>query len=229
MIRALRPGGPRDHRRSSPTAPTVELEQIHPGGVFEGMASGEQLPLRYRLEDRLRRLGHVHDRRPVLVPADARRARPAPDRRGPPRGALQPARRARARAGRRSAGGRHGVRGVGAVGAGGQRGRRLQLLGRPPARDAHARLDRDLGAVPPRRRPGRPLQVRDPRRRRRADAEGRPVRAGGRDAAEDGIGRDQAQPPLERRRRAVAARARGTPSRCSARCRSTRSTSGRGG
>ena len=29
---------------------TVELEQIHPGGVFEGTAEGAELPLHYRLE-----------------------------------------------------------------------------------------------------------------------------------------------------------------------------------
>jgi 1,4-alpha-glucan branching enzyme len=29
---------------------TVELEQIHPGGVFEGVIEGAELPLRYRLE-----------------------------------------------------------------------------------------------------------------------------------------------------------------------------------
>ena len=28
----------------------VELKQIHPGGVFEGMVEGAELPLRYRLE-----------------------------------------------------------------------------------------------------------------------------------------------------------------------------------
>src|SRR5207248_10628789 len=28
----------------------VALEQIHPGGVFEGIADGASLPLRYRLE-----------------------------------------------------------------------------------------------------------------------------------------------------------------------------------
>ena len=60
------------------------------------------------------------------------------------------ARRPRHRASRASPG--HRVRGVGPGRPRGQRGRRLQLLGRPPARDALAGLERHLGAVPPRRR-----------------------------------------------------------------------------
>ena len=50
----------------------------------------------------------------------------------------------------------------------GERRRRLQLLGRPAAPDALARPDRDLGGLPPRRRGGRALQVRDPGAVRRA-------------------------------------------------------------
>ncbi|HUE26904.1 MAG TPA: hypothetical protein VMP89_09035, partial [Solirubrobacteraceae bacterium] len=49
VIRALRPAA------SAITAQldggtTIELEQIHPGGVFEGTAEGVELPLHYRLE-----------------------------------------------------------------------------------------------------------------------------------------------------------------------------------
>ena len=80
-----------------PTAPRVELEQIHPAGVFEGVVEGAELPLRYRLEVDYGDGRHVHARGSVRVRADARRARPAPDRRGPPRGALRAARRARPR------------------------------------------------------------------------------------------------------------------------------------
>ena len=57
------------------------------------------------------------------------------------------------------------LRGLGAERALGQRRRRLQRLGRPPPPDALARRVRDLGALRPRRRAGRALQVRDPRRR----------------------------------------------------------------
>ena len=194
-VRDHRPARGRQHRRARADPSRRGLP-----GRRRGRRAAPALPPR----GRLRRLGHVHDRRPVRVPADARRARPASDRRGPPRGGLRPPRRARPRAPRRDG---HRVCGVGAGRARGQRRRRLQLLGRTAARDAHARLDRDLGAVPARRGAGRPLQVRDPRRRRRADAEGRSVRAGGRAPAEDGVGGHAVPPRVEPRRRTVAARA----------------------
>jgi 1,4-alpha-glucan branching enzyme len=49
VIRALRPaaGAITAHVLDGPD---VELEQIHPGGVFEGVVEGAELPLRYRLE-----------------------------------------------------------------------------------------------------------------------------------------------------------------------------------
>ena len=81
--------------------------------------------------------------RPVLVPADARRARPAPGRRGPPPGAVGAPRRPPARDRRRRG---HGLRGVGAVGALGERGGRLERLGRPRAPDALARARRASGS-----------------------------------------------------------------------------------
>jgi 1,4-alpha-glucan branching enzyme len=49
VIRAFRPAA----RRMSATledGSTVELRQVHAGGVFEGTAEGAELPLRYRLE-----------------------------------------------------------------------------------------------------------------------------------------------------------------------------------
>jgi 1,4-alpha-glucan branching enzyme len=59
VIRALRPGAcaitahldgdPGQELPGEETA-SVELEQIHPGGVFEGHVEGAELPLRYRLE-----------------------------------------------------------------------------------------------------------------------------------------------------------------------------------
>ena len=72
-------------------------------------------------------------RRPVPVPADARRDRPAPDRRGPARAALGRARRARAHATTAPPAPvhRHVVRGLGAERPRRPGRRRLQLLGRP--------------------------------------------------------------------------------------------------
>ena len=194
VIRVLRPGGERgDSGDRRPASGRAQADP--PRRDFRGHGRGCRAAAAVPPRDRLRRRRQVHDRRSVRVPADDRRARPAPDRRGPSRGAVRTARSARPRAPRRD---RHRVRGVGAVGASGQRRRRIQLVGRPAARDALARVDRDLGAVPPRRRRRRALQVRDPRPRRPAAAEGRPVRARDRGAAEDGVGRVRAAPQLER-------------------------------
>jgi 1,4-alpha-glucan branching enzyme len=49
VIRALRPSA-RAITAQLEGASAVELELIHPGGVFEGVADGAELPLRYRLE-----------------------------------------------------------------------------------------------------------------------------------------------------------------------------------
>ena len=114
---------------------------------------------RLRARDRVRERRDVHAARPVRVPADARRARPASRRRRAARGAVRAARRARARARRRR---RHRVRGLGAERALGLGRRRLQQLGRPPAPDALARLERDLGALRAGRRGRRDVQVRGP-------------------------------------------------------------------
>ncbi len=143
-----------------------------------------------RARGRLPRGRHVHAARPVRVPADARRDRPVPRRRGPPRGALREARRARAPDRRRD---RRRVRRLGAVGAVRQRRGRLQLVGRPAAPDALARLERHLGAVRPRRGRGLALQVRAPRPGRLAAAARRPVRVRRRGPAADGLGRRTAR------------------------------------
>ena len=88
--RARLPPGGRARARASPTASRVELERIHPAGVFEGVVAGATLPLDYELEvDYGRRRRRSRSRDPYALPADARRARPAPRRRGPPRGALR--------------------------------------------------------------------------------------------------------------------------------------------
>jgi 1,4-alpha-glucan branching enzyme len=51
VIRALRPGASSIMASvEGGDGATVELEQIHPGGVFEGVLEGGELPLRYRLE-----------------------------------------------------------------------------------------------------------------------------------------------------------------------------------
>ncbi len=141
---------------------SVELEQLHPGGVFAGELKGAELPLAYELEvaygdGQTFTLKDPYAFTPTLGELDIHLAGE----------------------------GRHeeiyehlgahtrevdGVQGTAfAVWAperpGGLGGRRLQLLGRPAAPHARARLERDLGALRPRRRRRRALQVRDPRRR----------------------------------------------------------------
>ncbi len=49
VIRALRPAAC-EIRAHLDGEPPVDLEQIHPGGLFEGVVEGAELPLRYRLE-----------------------------------------------------------------------------------------------------------------------------------------------------------------------------------
>ena len=67
----------------------IELEPQDGTGVFEGVIPDAKLPLAYELEVRYPAGETVHPARPVLVPADGRRARPAPRRRGTARGALR--------------------------------------------------------------------------------------------------------------------------------------------
>ena len=195
-------GRARPRRRDRPVAPGPPRRLVR--GSHRGRRAAAPLPAR----GRLRRRARVHDSRPVRVLADARRARSAPDRRGPPRAALRPARGPRPRARRRR---RHRVRGMGAGRPRGQRDRRLQLVGRPAARDALARRERHLGAVPAGDRAGRALQVRDPHPDRRAAAEGRPVRARDRGPTAERVGRVQVD--LRVGRRGVH---RGTPRRAAA-------------
>ena len=102
----------------------------------------------------------------------ARRARPAPDRRGAARAALDRARRASPHDRR---GCRDGVLRVGAGCTSGQRRRRLQRLERARSPDAIAGRRRRLGAVRARGRRRPRLQVRDPRRGRRGPPQGRPA------------------------------------------------------
>ena len=162
VVRAFRPGA-----QAVAVVPArgkrVELAPIDPEGVFEGILPRRKLPLALPARGPRRGRNDRAPRRPVRIPADARRARPAPARGGPPRAPLRPARRPPARARRRR---RHRVRGLGAERALGQRRRRLQRLGRPPPPDAVARRLGGLGALRPGRRAGQPLQVRAARARR---------------------------------------------------------------
>ncbi len=130
---------PRSVRRQTGTGEPVELEKIHPAGALRGDLRGRrELPLDYELEVDLPRRRHLHARAtPTRFAPTARRARPAPARRGPPRGALRQARRARARGRRRRRARRFAV--WAPTRALGQRRRRLQRLGRALAPDALAR------------------------------------------------------------------------------------------
>ena len=48
MIRALRPGAA--EVRAVAGDDSVDLKLVHPGGVFEGVLDGAELPLDYKLE-----------------------------------------------------------------------------------------------------------------------------------------------------------------------------------
>ena len=101
-------------------------------GVFEVLLDAAPKP-GYAVTFRLGRRRRAHGRRPVAVLAHARRPRPPPDRRGPPRAAVDGARRPPPRPpGHRG----HGVRRVGAGGPGRAGGGRLERLGRPGPPDA---------------------------------------------------------------------------------------------
>ena len=96
VVRAFRPAAA-SVKAVTADGETAELEQVHPGGIFEGVVDGAELAAELQARGRLRRRRNDHDRRPVSLPAHRRRARPAPRRRGPPRGAVDQARRARRR------------------------------------------------------------------------------------------------------------------------------------
>ena len=179
------------------------MTRIHDGGVFEASARRRphRLPRRGHLRQR-----HLHRRRPLPLAAHARRGRPAPHRRGPPREPLGRPRRARAQLrhpGRH--GHRHVVRRLGAQRPRRARHRRVQLLGRHVVPDARHGLQRRLGAVRPRRRRRRGLQVPDPRRRRPVAAQGRPDGVRHRGPAGHRVGRAHRELRVGRRRLARAA------------------------
>ena len=95
----------------------------------------------YRLEVAYAGSARDHRRRPLPLPADARRGGPAPDQRGPARAAVGrcSARTCTPTTRRTGAGHRHLVRGLGAARQGRAAQGRLQQLGRPRAPDAPAR------------------------------------------------------------------------------------------
>ena len=161
---------------STATRPS-QLEHVHPAGLFEGRARRRRgpAPLRARGPLRRRRAG-VTAARPVPLPADARRARPAPRRRGPPRASCyEQARRARRERRRRATGVAFAVWAPNA--RVGERRRRLQRAGTGGCtRCARSASSRHLGAVRPRRAARAPLQVRAPHPRR-ASSGCRPTRS----------------------------------------------------
>ena len=142
VVRAYRPAA-RQVRAKLNGGDGFELEEIHPAGVFEGVLEAAELPLQYELEvdygdggtytiqdpySFLPTMGELdlhllgEGRHEELWQKLGAHVMRAPGRAG------------------------HGVRGLGAGRPGGERGRRLQLLGRPPARDALARLDAASGS-----------------------------------------------------------------------------------
>ena len=201
------------------------LEQVHPGGVFEGRIKGAKLPLAYQLEVDYGDSGHDHDRRPVPLPADDRRARRAPARRGPPRGAVGAPRRARARGRRRR---RHRVRGLGAVGARACPSSATSTTGTGAStRCARSAPPASGSCSCPASAPGARYKYEILAPGRRDPPEGRPGRVRDRGAAQDGrrscTTRSTSGPTRSGSRSAARA------ARSRARCRSTRSTSARGG
>ena len=165
----------------------------------------------YRLEVTYDGAAAPH-RRPLPLPADARRDRPAPDRRGPARAAVGGARRARPRVRRpRRPGQRHVVRGVGAERARRAGRRRLQLLGRPRAPDARAGLAAACGSCSsPTSATARTTSSRSSARdgvwRQKAD----PMAFAHRGAAGDRVGRVRVDVRVGRRRVAGASAPRPT-------------------
>ena len=149
VIRTFRPAAVARSRSWWPTARTRALEQVHPGGVFEGHVKGAELPLAYQLEvdygesgtvtidDPYRFLPTIGEldvhllgegRHEELWERLGAHVREVDGVRGTAFAVWAPSR------------------------AGGVRRRRLQLLGRAHPPDALARLLRHLGAVPARRR-----------------------------------------------------------------------------
>ena len=191
VVRALRPAAERRDRARSTASPASSSSRSTPAGCSRARSRAPSCRCATSSRSTTARR-QVHDRRPVRVPADARRARPAPDRRGPPRGALRASSARTSGSTRASQGTAFAVwapaaRAVSVVGDFNSWDGRLHAM-------RSLGVDRHLGAVPPRRRAGRPLQVRDPHARTSSSCS-RPTRTrADRAAAEDGVGRVRAPP-----------------------------------
>ena len=99
VVRALPPGGREGRPRVADGDAASSSKQVAPRRRLRGPRRGRGAAARAtELEVDYGDGGSVHDRGPVPVRADDRRARPAPGRRGAPRGALGAPRRARDRA-----------------------------------------------------------------------------------------------------------------------------------
>ena len=199
VVRTLRPhadrgGGARRRRRAAgvPAGPGARRR-----AVVRGRARGaRRLPPAGALRRR-----RPHRGRPVPLAAHARRDRPAPDRRGPPRAAVGRPRCARPHL-RHPVGAGHGhqLRGLGAHRPGRARHRRLRRLGGLDPPHALAGQLRGVGDLRARRRGRHPLQVPRPRPRRAVARQGRPDGVRDRDPAVHRVGRHLAAPRVERRR-----------------------------
>ena len=224
VVRAFRPerrarARPRRGRRAG------RARAAPSGGRLRGRRAEGDAPAPLPARGRVSRRRDVRARRPVLVPADARRARP------PPR---------RARAGTRSctrSSARTSARSTASPAPPSRCGRRTRARSASSATSTTgtAGSTRCARSAPtgiwelfvPGRRGGLELQVRaSAARTARIAAARRPARARDRAAAEDGVGRLHAAPRVGRRGVARGARARRR--RSAGRSRSTRCTSARG-
>ena len=78
VVRAFRPAAAAVTAPSGEGRPGRRSSRCTPGGVFEGLIDGAKLPLRYQLEVDYGESGTFTIDDPYSLPADDRRARPAP-------------------------------------------------------------------------------------------------------------------------------------------------------
>ena len=226
FVRAFHPDALRRRVPARRRAPTLALERVDPRGLFACFLPDDLPPLALPAALPLRRRRELGARRSVPLPAHARRARPAPDRRGHAPAPVGGARRAPARRSTASPASSFAVWAPNAV------ARRVVgdfcALGRPAPADA---LPRRLGRVRAvrARRPSRARSTSTRSRRARARCGSRPIRS----ARCDG-GAARHRVARRARRRTRGATTTGCSARASAairrasRSRSTRCTSARG-
>ncbi len=206
---------------------SVALEQIHPAGIFEGEIADAKLPLRYKLKVDYGPGGKFTLEDPYAFLPDARRARPAPDRRGPPRAGLRQARRPRARRTRASPGTAFAVWAPAA--------RAVSVVGDFNSWDGRLHAMRSMGSggiwelflpdVGEGARYKYEILTADGEVLLKADPYAQETEVPPKTASVI----TAAPPRVERRRRGVPGQARAASSRSASRCRSTRSTSAPGG